>query len=221
MEVACDHGQSYELQAGATALLCIDYQTDFLSDQGICAARGLPVASLARIVTPSRNVLSAARRKRLTVVHVRECYEPDLSDLNAFRRARDTIIGAPGPLGRFLLRNERGTEIVPEMAPLASEPVLDKPGFNAFYNTPLDDLLRKHGITHLVLMGITTQCCVASTLRGAVDHGYFPLLLADCCAAWDAQDHEASVRVIFSENHQFGWVSDSARLLQAIVNTTE
>src|SRR5262249_52125026 len=133
-----------------------------------------------------------------------------------FRRVRDTIIGAPGPLGRFLVRGERGTEIMPEMAPRSGEPVIDKAGFNGFQTTELDAILRSRGVSHLVMMGITTQCCVSSTLRGAVDHGYFPLVVADCCAAWDEQDHIASLRVIYSENHQFGWVSDSMRLLAAL-----
>ena len=216
MEVACERGQLYEFEAGSAGLLCVDYQTDFLSERGMCASRGLPVAALGRVLQPSQAVLAAARRKGLFVAHMRESYSADLSDLNAFRSARDKIIGAPGPLGRFLIRGERGTEIVSAMAPRPSEPVIDKAGFNGFHATVLDELLRSRGVSHLLIMGITTQCCISSTLRGAVDHGYFPLVVADCCAAWDEQDHLASLRVIYSENHQFGWVSDSARVLAAL-----
>ena len=221
MHIACEQNQSYEFDPIRTALLCIDYQQDFLSKQGLCADRGLPVDALRRTLGPSSRVLAGARSGGLTVIHTRECYAADLSDLNAFRRVRDTIIGAPGPLGRFLVSGEPGTAIVPEMAPAQSEPVIDKPGFSAFFGTRLDTLLRDSGISHLVLVGVTTQVCISSTLRAAVDHGYFPLVLEDCCAAWDPLDHEASIRTIFSENHQFGWVSNSDRFLSGLLQSSE
>jgi nicotinamidase-related amidase len=216
MRVKCDQDQLFEFNPVSTALLCIDFQMDFLSEKGLCAERELPIGVLRRTLEPSRRVLAGARAAGMKVLYTRECYAPDLSDLNAFRRERDTIIGVPGPLGRFLLRGEPGTAIVPEMAPAADETIIDKPGFSAFFRTPLDALLRQSGISHLILVGVTTQVCVSSTIRAAVDHGYFPLLLEDCCAAWDLRDHEASIRIIFSENHQFGWVSDSTRFLNSL-----
>jgi nicotinamidase-related amidase len=218
MRTACEQDQSYEFTPERTTLLCIDYQRDFLTKEGLCAERGLPIERLNRTLAPASKVLKAAREAGIAVIHTRECYAPDLSNLNAFRRERDTIIGAPGPLGRFLIRGEQGTIIVDEMAPRPSEPLIDKPGFSAFYGTELDALLKKAGISHMVIIGVTTQVCVASTLRATVDHGYFPLLLADCCAAWDDRDHDATIRVIFQENHQFGWVSDSERFLRSLAN---
>src|SRR3984957_12425903 len=140
MRVKCDQNQSFEFNPTSTALLCIDYQMDFLSEKGLCAERELPIDVLRRTLAPSRRVLAGARAAGIKVLHTRECYAPDLSDLNAFRRERDTIIGAPGPLGRFLIRGEQGTIIVDEMAPRPSEPVIDKPGFSAFYGTELDAL---------------------------------------------------------------------------------
>jgi len=216
MRVACEHGQIYELDPRTTALLCIDYQMDFLDMTGFCAVRGIPVQILRRVLEPAKQVLSAARRAGVRIVHTRECYSPDLSNLNAFRKVRDTVVGARGPLGRFLVRGESGTAIVPELAPRTGEMVVDKPGLNAFYATSLDDVLQQCRVSHLVIMGVTTQVCVASTLRGAVDQGYFPLLVSDCCAAYDELDHEATLRVIYSENHQFGWVTDSTRLLTSL-----
>lgn len=216
MEVACDRDQVYSAQPRRTALLCIDYQRDFLSEDGMCAARGLPVRKLAHVIEPARQVLAAAREKGLPVVHLREAYAPDLSDLNAFRKVRDRIVGAPGPLGRFLIRGEPGTQTIVQLAPRPGEAEFDKPGFSGFYGTGLHEMLQAGGITHLVMMGITTQCCVASTLRASVDLGYFPLLLADACAAYEPAHHEAVIETVFSENHQFGWVSDSARFVAAM-----
>lgn len=216
MDVNCEGGLTYRFDPARTALLSIDFQRDFLDPQGMAAARGLPVANLMPILPRARTILLTGRRLGLPVIHMRECYAPDLADLNPYRRYRDTIIGQPGPLGRFLIRGEPGTEIVGPMQPLPGEPVIDKPCFNGFHQTGLDEMLRARAITHLVIMGITTQCCIASTLRSAVDYGYFNLLLRDCCAAFDPADHEASLRVIYSENHTFGWVSDTARFLAAI-----
>jgi nicotinamidase-related amidase len=216
MRTNCEQNQFYAFDPAHTALVCIDYQMDFLSDQGLCAERGLPVGALQRVIAPSARVLTCARAAGIRIVHTRECYAPDLSDLNPFRKGRDTIIGAPGPLGRFLIRGEPGTLNIEQMAPLADETVIDKAGFSAFFRTPLESILQRNAVTHLVLMGVTTQCCVSSTLRATVDHGYFPLVLQDCCAAWDPSDHEASLRVIYPENHQFGWVSDSTRFLESL-----
>jgi nicotinamidase-related amidase len=194
MRVTCDRRQIFEFEAARTALLCIDFQVDFLSGDGFCAQRGLPVATLRRTLPMAQQVLQASRAAGVHVVHLRESYSPDLSDLNPFRRERDAIIGSIGPLGRFLIRGEQGTATVPEMAPSHSEAVIDKAGFSGFYRTPLDDLLQSRGVTHLILMGITTQVCVSSTLRSAVDYGYFPLVLEDCCQAYDPYG-EPPVRV--------------------------
>jgi nicotinamidase-related amidase len=180
-------------------------------------SRGAPAVALSeRVIPPAKRVLEAARRARMRIVHFRECYAPDLHDLNPYRRLRDTIVGERGPLGRFLISDADGSRIVDELSPLPGEPVIDKAGFSGFHRTRLDELLRANGITHVVLMGITTQCCVSSTVRGAVDYGYVPLVLEDCCGAYDPADHAASIRVIYSENHNFGWVSDSARFVAAL-----
>jgi nicotinamidase-related amidase len=102
------------------------------------------------------------------------------------------------------------------MRPVAREPVIDKAGFSAFHQTTLDTMLRERGIDTLLFTGYTTQCCVASTLRHAVDLGYACVLLQDACAAYDPADHEATVRVMYSEGDNFGWVSDSQRLATAL-----
>ncbi|MCZ8113240.1 MAG: cysteine hydrolase family protein [Betaproteobacteria bacterium] len=212
MRLDCEHERWIELDPSTTALACIDFQTDFIVAGGMAASRGLPFERLAAALPAAQRVLAAARAAGLFVFHTREAYNSDLSDLNAFRREHDPIIGAPGPLGRFLVRGAAGTEIVPSMAPRAGEPVIDKAGFNAFFHTTLDLVLRTRGIRTLLFIGYTTQCCVSSTLRAAVDHGYACVLLHDCCAAFDPEDHEASVRVMYAENHNFGWVSDAARV---------
>jgi len=208
LTLKCERGRTIDFDPAKTALACIDFQTDFVAEDGMNASRGINIASLAAALPAARRALHAARRAGLYVFHTREAYRADLSDVNAFRRQYD-IVGMKGPLGRFLIAGERGTHIVAPMAPAEGEPVIDKAGFSAFHSTPLDAMLRVRGVDTLLLTGFTAQCCVASTFRSAVDIGYRCVLLQDATAAFDPEDHAATVRVIYSENHNFGWVSDS------------
>ena len=216
IKLSCERGRLIELDTARTALACIDFQTDFVAPEGRAGALGLPIESLVAAIPAAQRALFAAREAGMLVFFTRECYAPDLSDLNQFRRQNDLAIGSLGPLGRFLVKGEKGTEIIPDMRPADGEPVIDKAGFSAFHQTTLDTVLRVRGIDTLLLTGYTTQCCVASTLRHAVDLGYACVLLKDACAAYDPADHEASVRVMYSEGDNFGWVSDSERLATAL-----
>ena len=212
----CERGRSIPLDVGKAALACIDFQRDFVAAEGLAAARGAAVEHLREAIPGAQRALAAARKVGMFVFHTREVYAADLSDLNLYRRRHDSAVGTPGPLGRFLVRGEPGSEIIEAMRPLPDEPVIDKAGFSAFHQTTLDTILRVRGIETLLIAGVTTQCCVASTLRSAVDLGYSCVLLRDACAAYDPADHEASVRVIFSESDTLGWVSDSRRLSGAL-----
>ncbi len=217
ISVPCRQGLSYAFDPARAALLAIDMQRDFLAEGGMCAEAGEAISGLREIVPAVAAVLEAARRARLSVIHTREGYAPDLSDVHGLKRDRYGV-GEGGPLGRFLIRGEYGHDFVEECRPLDGETVIDKPGFSAFYKTGLEDLLRAQGISHLIVAGVTAQCCVLSTIRAAVDRGFYCLLLADACAAFDSKLHRATLDIIQGENHLFGWIADSAELIAAIAN---
>jgi len=125
-------------------------------------------------------------------------------------------IGDPGPMGRILVRGERGHDIIDELAPAPGEPVVDKPGKGAFYATDLDAILGNRGIENLIVGGVTTEVCVHTTVREANDRGYRCVVAADCCGSYFPEFHEVGLRMIKAQGGIFGWVSDSKRILTAL-----
>lgn len=207
-----------------TALLCIDWQGDFCSEGGWIDQRGHDISDMRDALQMAATVLRAAREAGMPVIHTREGHKPDLSDVppNKMWRSANTMgaaIGSEGPLGRIMIRGEPGWEIVPEIAPIEGETVIDKPGKGSFYSTDLELILRNKGITHLVVNGITTETCVQTTIREANDRGFECLLLSDCTASLDRGLHKASLLNISIGGGIFGCVSNSEKFLDALAST--
>ncbi len=213
--VACNFDREFDFDLAETALLAIDMQRDFLDPEGYVAAGGGDISMMQEIMPRFGAVLAAARDAGLFIVHTREGYLPDGSDMSAMKKARRPE-NDRGPLGRFLIRGEPGQAIVSVLAPMPGEPDIDKPGFSAFFRTELRDMLETRGIKNLIIMGVTTQCCVHSTLRSAVDWGYRCLTVEDCCAAEERVLHDDAIALICGENHLFGWVTQSGKLIAAL-----
>ena len=209
----------FELDPGTTALVMIDFQRDFVDPGGFGEALGNDVSLLRRAVPPAAKVLEVARAIGMLVVHTREGHRPDLADCPPAKKARGRLkvgIGDPGPMGRILVRGEYGHDIVKELAPLAGEPVIDKPGKGAFYATDLHAILENRRIAQLVVCGVTTEVCVSTTVREANDRGYDCLVLEDCVASYFPELHAAALAMVKAQGGIFGWVSDSRRFLAAL-----
>ncbi len=210
---------AFELNPAAAALLIIDMQRDFLEPGGFGAMLGNDVGQLRRAIAPNRRLLVTWRAAGLTVIHTREGHRPDLSDLPPSKKVRGrgaTTIGDHGPMGRILVRGEAGHDIIPELAPLAGEPVIDKPGKGAFFATDLGAILAHRGIRQLVVTGVTTEVCVNTTVREANDRGFDCLVVADCCASYFPEFHEAGLRMIKAQGGIFGWVAESDDVIAAV-----
>lgn len=204
---------------GRIALLCIDFQRDFMEPGGFGESLGNDVSTLRAAIEPTGRVLARWRDLGWPVIHTREGHRSDLMDLFPAKRDRGNPsirIGEPGPMGRLLTRGSTGHAIIPELAPIEGEVVLDKPGKGAFYATDLETLLRSQGIERLVVTGVTTEVCVQSTAREANDRGFDTLILGDCTASYFPEFHASALAMFSAQGGIVGWVTDSSALLSAL-----
>ncbi len=204
----------------SSALLVIDMQRDFLDPRGYAALAGVDVERLRSTIAPVRQLLAAARESGIRIIFTREGHRPDLADCPPAKLARSRAagaeIGSGGPLGRLLVRGEIGHDLIDEMDLAAGEIVIDKPGYSAFHQTDLDQILRSNAIDTLIFCGVTTEVCVHSSVRAATDLGYHCITVSDACAASEAQHQQAALTMIAVEGGLFGAVQESAALVARI-----
>jgi allophanate hydrolase len=173
-----------------TALLVIDMQRDFILAKGFGDIQGGNLEAVQASIAPTKRLLEACRAAGLTIFHTREGHQSDLSDCPSSKLVRQSaapgntqhklVIGSKGELGRLLTRGEYGHDIVDELQPRPGEVVIDKPGKGSFWNTTILHDLKARAITHLIVSGVTTECCFATTIREANDRGF------ECCGIEEA-----------------------------------
>lgn len=205
----------YAFDPSNTALIVIDMQRDFVEPGGFGETLGNDASLLQAIVPTVAKLIALCRAKGIEVIHTRECHRPDLSDLPPAKRDRGAPslrIGDHGPMGRILVAGEEGADIVPELAPIKGELVVDKPGKGAFYATPLSDHLAQRGIASLIFAGVTTEVCVQTTMREANDRGYDCLLIEDATESYFPAFKAATLEMIRAQGAIVGWTARFGQL---------
>lgn len=217
------------IELAKTAVLVVDMQNDFGAEGGMFERAGIDISPIRRVVAPTREVLTTARRAGIRVIYLKMEHREDLSDAGANDsphriKHRPLALGepvrTPSGEGRVLIRDTWGTEILDELAPQRGDVVVSKHRYSGFYQTDLDVILKSFGVKYLVVTGCTTSVCVESTIRDAMYRDYSCILLEDCTAEPIGQglarsNHEASLLVIET---LFGWVSTSGELQQALAS---
>jgi biuret amidohydrolase len=209
----------FEFDIDTTALVMIDMQRDFVEPGGFGETLGNDVSLLRSSIEPCKELLEAARKVGMFVIHTREGHRADLADLQPAKKDRGNPtmkIGDVGPMGRILVRGEPGHDIIPELYPIEGEPVIDKPGKGAFYDTDLLGILRNRNIKKLIVCGVTTEVCVHTTVREANDRGYDAIVPEDCTASYFPEFKRVALEMIKAQGGIFGWVSDSDKVVKGM-----
>ncbi|MBO6781839.1 MAG: cysteine hydrolase [Alphaproteobacteria bacterium] len=209
----------YSFPEGRLALVVIDMQRDFVEPGGFGESLGNDVTRLQAIVPALQRLVTACREAGVPVIHTRECHRADLSDLPPAKRDRGDPalrIGDPGPMGRILVAGEPGAEIVPALAPLPGEAVIDKPGKGAFYATAFADALEAANASHLLMTGVTTEVCVQTTMREANDRGYECLLVEDCTESYFPEFKAATLEMVRAQGAIVGWTATSDQVIEVL-----
>jgi nicotinamidase-related amidase len=209
----------YDFPREKLGLVVIDMQRDFVEPGGFGDSLGNDVARLQAIVPTVAKLIDGFRRNSLPVIHTQECHRPDLSDCPPAKRLRGSPtlrIGDEGPMGRVLISGEPGAAIVPELAPLPGEIVIEKPGKGSFYGTDFGPTLQRLGLTHLAFAGVTTEVCVQTTMREANDRGYTCLLVEDATESYFAEFKAATLQMIRAQGAIVGWTATTDQLVAAL-----
>jgi nicotinamidase-related amidase len=162
-------------------LLIIDMQKGFLKKG---AALEVPIGRMECIPSIKR-LLVKARQIDLKTVFTKYIHKQDGLRLSDYPFSPEVFEHTPkSPKGPFhpsscCLNGDPTTEIVEELRPLPNETIVEKHGYDAFLETPLDSELRSRGINYLYVCGVMTDICVDSTIRSAFNKEYRTTVASD------------------------------------------
>jgi nicotinamidase-related amidase len=211
-----------EVTPGNTAVVVIDMQMDFCGEGGLCSVSKTDLDMMREPIEPIRRLLAAARACGMAVIYTREGHRADGSDLTPVKIYRSRLggagVGDMSPLGRTLIRGSAGHAIIPELTPHEDDPIVDKVGSGCFYGTEMEHMLRNRNIRNLIFVGVTTECCVHTSIREASDRGFDNLLLSDCTSSITPELKDAAIAIIRNPFTLFGTVGTSDAVIAALTS---
>ena len=171
-----------------SALLIIDMQNGFIHPEGSLSRMGLDTSRTSLAIEPIRQLKAAFKAQKRPVVYIRHEHRADGTDAGLIAKVFPPIMD----LGHC----KEGTwdsEIIAELAPEADDYIVKKHRFSAFYNTPLEEVLRGLGVDILVVTGIATNVCVESTVRDAFYRDYNVFVPQEATAAFTPADEQSAL----------------------------
>lgn len=164
-------------------------------------------ANRPEVVGQARALLQWARARGMLVCHTRVEYRADGIDGGVFFRKLPAleVFCAGHPLAGY----------VPELAPLASEPVVTKQYASAFFGTSLSSTLRAQGVDCVLIAGMSTSGCVRASTVDAIQHGFIPVVVSDACGDRHPQPHDAN---LFDLNAKYADVMTLAQLQATLIH---
>ena len=174
------------------ALIVIDMQNSFCKPDGKVSVMGLDTTACGAAIKPCVKVLDLARAAGLPVIFTRYVYATDYSDGGVMVRHKMPGLAEHGALQT----GSTDAAIVWELAVMPDDIVIDKNRPSAFYGTALDDIFELRDISQLVVCGVTTNCCVETTVRDASQRDIETFVVADACGELDQERHDVSLRAM-------------------------
>ena len=173
-----------------TALIVIDMQNGFCSEDGSVNAIGLPASRLQPAIAPCVRLVRAARQAQLPIFYTRYMFRADYMDGGLM--AHELVPDLKN--GKTLISGTWDVEVIDELAPGDGDFMIDKNRPSAFFGTNLDANLKNLGIENLVVCGVTTNCCVETTVRDASQRDYRTFVVKDAVAEYEDDRQEIALR---------------------------
>jgi biuret amidohydrolase len=177
-----------QVDPSRTALVNVHWQQDIVTAQGAFAPFFAESVARHGVIDKTRSLVEAARSAGVLVIWARAAFREGYPELILNTGLNQAIrdLGA-------LVEGSRGAQIIDDLAPTSREPVVSHPGTSAFPATPLDSILRRHGIETVLFTGVSTNVTVEGTARDAVNLGYRAVIVSDACAAATDGAHAATL----------------------------
>lgn len=170
----------FRLDPEQSALLVIDMQNGFIEEG---AALEVPMAR--QQVPAIKNLIEYCRSKGIPVVYTRFCITGEEGCYKFYwRLAKQRGLAIDSPDFEFL-GNAHAVQVTPELAPASGEHVIDKPGYDCFAESNLEDVLRTLKVSQLMVTGTVLNWCVDSTVRAAYHRHYDVAVIADGVSSYD------------------------------------
>jgi ureidoacrylate peracid hydrolase len=175
-----------------TILVVIDMQNGFCHAEGSFAKLGLDTSMTSSAIAGCARLVELARRADVPIVFTRYVYRPDYLDGGVLVQELMPVIAEIGSLAA----GSWDAEIVDELCPDQRDFVIDKNRYSAFYGTGLDPILTSIGSESLVVCGVTTNMCVETTARDAMQRDYRTFVVRDATGELDAERHEFALATL-------------------------